>query len=187
VRVDTGVYEGGEISLHYDPMIAKLVTHAKARDKAIAAQARALDEFAITGIRHNIPFLSALMQHPRWREGRLSTAFIAEEYPDGSQPPAADGARARFIAAVAAAIDHKLGARKRLISGQLTGREVTRATARSVWLDDREYRLDVIGTDQVIVQFGDGLHGQRPATGGDSVTVRYRDGAGKSGDEVVVR
>ena len=93
VRNDTGVYEGGEISIHYDPMIAKLVTHAPDRLAAIDAQATALDEFVIDGIRHNIPFLSALMQHPRWREGRLSTGFIAEEFPDGFHPLKARGRR----------------------------------------------------------------------------------------------
>jgi propionyl-CoA carboxylase alpha chain len=81
VRNDTGVTEGGEISLYYDPMIAKLVTHAKTRVEAIDAQADALDAFTIEGIRHNIPFLAAIMQHPRWRAGKLSTAFIAEEFP----------------------------------------------------------------------------------------------------------
>ena len=91
VRNDTGVVEGGEISIYYDPMIAKLVTHAPTRAEAIEAQARALDAFAIDGIRHNIPFLSALMQHPRWREGRLSTGFIAEEFPDGFKPPQPKG------------------------------------------------------------------------------------------------
>src|SRR6202047_3901908 len=73
VRNDTGVFEGGEISIHYDPMIAKLVTHAADRQTAIEAQARALDAFVIDGIRHNIPFLSALMQSERWRAGRLGT------------------------------------------------------------------------------------------------------------------
>src|SRR5690606_36864436 len=68
IRNDTGVEEGSEITLHYDPMIAKLVTHAPSRDAAITAQATALHAFAIEGIRHNIPFLAALMQHPRWRE-----------------------------------------------------------------------------------------------------------------------
>src|ERR1700730_2258975 len=79
VRNDTGVYEGGEISIWYDPMIAKLVTYAQTRAAAIDAQAMALDAFAIEGIRHNIPFLTALMAHPRWRAGKLSTGFIAEE------------------------------------------------------------------------------------------------------------
>ena len=83
VRNDTGVQEGGEISIYYDPMIAKLVTHAPSRAAAIEAQSNALDAFYIDGIRHNIPFLSALMHHPRWREGNLSTGFIAEEFPEG--------------------------------------------------------------------------------------------------------
>ena len=83
MRNDTGVQEGGEISIYYDPMIAKLVTHAPSRAAAIEAQSNALDAFYIDGIRHNIPFLSALMQHPRWREGKLSTGFIAEEFPKG--------------------------------------------------------------------------------------------------------
>src|SRR6201996_9346680 len=83
IRNDTGVTEGGEISLYYDPMIAKLVTHAKTRIAAIEAQADALDAFTLEGIRHNIPFLSAIMQHPRWRSGELSTGFIAEEFRGG--------------------------------------------------------------------------------------------------------
>ncbi|HEX2510012.1 MAG TPA: biotin/lipoyl-containing protein, partial [Microvirga sp.] len=119
VRNDTGVEEGGEISIYYDPIIAKLVTHAPTREEAIDAQATALDEFAIDGIRHNIPFLSALMQHPRWRSGRLSTGFIAEEFPDGFKAPAPRGEVARRMAAVGAAVDHLMNERKRAISGQL--------------------------------------------------------------------
>ena len=83
VRVDTGVYEGAEISMFYDPMIAKLVTTAATRDEAIAMQRMALDEYYIRGIAHNIPFLSSVMAHPRWQSGDISTNFIAEEYPDG--------------------------------------------------------------------------------------------------------
>ena len=123
VRNDTGVYEGGEISIHYDPMIAKLVTHAPDRLAAIDAQATALDAFVIDGIRHNIPFLSALMQHPRWREGRLSTGFIAEEFPDGFQPLQPTGETERKLAIVAAHVDHILNGRKRRISGQLRAPE----------------------------------------------------------------
>jgi propionyl-CoA carboxylase alpha chain len=119
VRNDTGVFEGGEISIHYDPMIAKLVTHAPDRLSAIDAQATALDAFVIDGIRHNIPFLSALMQHPRWREGRLSTGFIAEEFPDGFHPLIAKGETEVRLAVVAAHIDHRLNERKRQISGQM--------------------------------------------------------------------
>src|SRR5215213_10030280 len=134
VRNDTGVQEGGEISIYYDPMIAKLVTHGPSRAAAIAAQSNALDAFVIDGIRHNIPFLSALMAHERWQAGRLSTGFIAEEFPEGFHPIAPEGAMAETIAAVAAAIDHVLGERKRRISGQMTGREVTRERRRAVRL-----------------------------------------------------
>ena len=150
VRNDTGVQEGGEISIFYDPMIAKLVTHAPSRAAAIEAQSRALDAFYIDGIRHNVPFLSAVMQHPRWKEGRLSTGFIAEEFPGGFAPRAAEGEVARRIAAVAAAIDHVIGERKRQISGQLIGRPVTRERRRAVWLDRTEIGLDVSREDQGI-------------------------------------
>jgi propionyl-CoA carboxylase alpha chain len=143
VRNDTGVFEGGEISIYYDPMIAKLITHAPTREEAIAAQARALDAFYIDGIRHNIPFLAALMQHPRWQAGKLSTGFIAEGFPDGFSSQAPAGATAQAIAAVAAAIDHVLGERKRRISGQMVGRPVVREGLRSVWLGRTEIRLMV--------------------------------------------
>ena len=118
VRVDAGVIEGSEISLFYDPMIAKLVTHAPTRERAVAAQADALDAFVIDGIRHNVSFLAALMQNKRWREGRLSTGFIAEEFPGGFRPLVPEARRGQTLAAVAAAIDHVLGERKRRISGQ---------------------------------------------------------------------
>jgi propionyl-CoA carboxylase alpha chain len=146
-RVDTGVIEGSEISLFYDPMIAKLVTHAPTRARAIAAQADALDGFVIDGIRHNIPFLSALMQHGRWCEGRLSTGFIAEEFPNGFHPVALDKKRARTLAAVAAAIDHVLGERKRRISGQQMNATVTRARKRVVRLGDGEVVLEIVRED----------------------------------------
>jgi propionyl-CoA carboxylase alpha chain len=144
VRNDTGVYEGGEIPLFYDPMIAKLVTHAPTRAQAIDAQADALDAFTIDGIRHNIPFLAALMAHPRWRAGKLSTGFIAEEFPEGFHPVAPDGERALVLASVAAAIDHVLGERKRRISGQMTGRGVTRERQRAVWLSGVEHALEIV-------------------------------------------
>jgi propionyl-CoA carboxylase alpha chain len=140
VRNDTGVTEGGEISIYYDPMIAKLVTHAPTRAEAITSQARALDAFAIEGIRHNIPFLSALMRHPRWMEGRLSTGFIAEEFPEGFSLPSPEGHTARAMAAVAAAIDNKLNARKRSISGQMSQSTSVRvATHRVVQLGDQRF------------------------------------------------
>jgi propionyl-CoA carboxylase alpha chain len=150
VRNDTGVYEGGEISLYYDPMIAKLVTHAPTRSAAIAAQSDALDAFVVDGIRHNIPFLAALMSHPRWQAGKLSTGFIAEEFPSGFHAHAPEGEPAQVLAAVAAAIDHVLGERKRRVSGQLSGRSVTRESQRAVWLGEREIKLEVNRTNNVI-------------------------------------
>ena len=147
VRNDTGVTEGGEISLYYDPMIAKLVTHAPTRKQAIAAQGDALDAFTIEGIRHNIPFLSALMQHPRWQAGALSTGFIAEEFPGGFHPIMPSRETAAVLAAVAAAIDHVLGERKRRISGQAAGRAVNRERRRAVRLGDSEISLEIRRSD----------------------------------------
>ncbi|MEY9238449.1 propionyl-CoA carboxylase alpha chain [Bradyrhizobium japonicum] len=163
VRNDTGVQEGGEISIHYDPMIAKLVTHAPSRAAGIEAQATALDSFYVEGIRHNIPFLSALMHHPRWREGRLSTGFIAEEFPKGFAVRVPEGEVARRIAAVGAAIDHVLGERKRQISGQMGGRVVQRERRRAVWLDRQEILLEV-GRE------------------GDAIAIRFIDADGKAGN-----
>ena len=163
VRNDTGVQEGGEISLHYDPMIAKLVTHAPSRAAAIEAQATALDSFYVEGIRHNIPFLSALMHHPRWREGRLSTGFIAEEFPKGFAVRVPEGEVARRIAAVGAAIDHVLGERKRQSSGQMGGRVVQRGRRRAVWLDRQEILLEV-GRE------------------GEAIAIRFVDAEGKAGN-----
>jgi propionyl-CoA carboxylase alpha chain len=154
VRNDTGVQEGGEISIYYDPMIAKLVTHAPSRAAAIEAQSMALDSFYIDGIRHNIPFLSALMSHPRWREGKLSTGFIAEEFPRGFSARAPEDEVARLLAAVAAAIDHVLGERKRQISGQMIGRPVQRERRRAVWLGREEIPLEIVReADHLAIRF----------------------------------
>jgi propionyl-CoA carboxylase alpha chain len=121
IRNDTGVYEGGEISIYYDPMIAKLCTHAPDRARAIEAMGEALDEFRIDGINHNIDFLDAIMHNSRFREGRLSTAFIAEEYPNGFHGRPLDDALTRRF--VAAALIVKLARTKRAseISGTLNG------------------------------------------------------------------
>ena len=157
VRNDTGVFEGGEISIYYDPMIAKLVTHAGDRITAIEAQANALDEFVIDGIRHNIPFLSSLMQHPRWRSGNISTAFIAEEYPDGFKPLTADGDVALRMAAVAAFVDNLGNDRKRQISGQMkVYKPVVFEDKRSVLLDKTRYDAHVdSGDGALLVRFDD--------------------------------
>jgi propionyl-CoA carboxylase alpha chain len=118
-RVDDGVFEGGEVSMFYDPMIAKLVTWAATREEAIDRQIEALDAFQIQGIGHNVDFLSALMQHPRFREGRLTTGFIAEEYPDGFQGAPADAQLIEDLAVLAAFVAVETDARGDTISGQL--------------------------------------------------------------------
>jgi propionyl-CoA carboxylase alpha chain len=135
VRNDTGVFEGGEISMYYDPMIAKLITHGPNRDAAIEAQAQALDEFVIDGIAHNVPFLTVLMQIPRWQSGELSTGFIAEEFPDGFQHPPADEDAHRVMVAVATAIDHLANERRREITDQMNGPEFRFARERVVMID----------------------------------------------------
>ncbi|MCT4333587.1 acetyl/propionyl/methylcrotonyl-CoA carboxylase subunit alpha [Paracoccus sp. YLB-12] len=123
VRNDTGVYDGGEISMFYDPMIAKLCTWAPSRAEAIEAMRIALDEFEVEGIGHNLPFLSAVMDHPKFTSGDMTTAFIAEEYPEGFNGVMPDDAQVVRIAAAAAAM-HRIGEiRRSRISGRLDNHE----------------------------------------------------------------
>jgi len=145
VRNDTGVYEGGEISIFYDPMIAKLCTHAADRAHAIDAMGRALDGFYIEGIRHNVPFLSAIMEHPRWRSGELSTGFIVEEFPQGFSGRTLDSELSQLLANVAAALDHTENLRKRHIDGQLRGKPVKFSPRRVVKLAEQWIMFDVTG------------------------------------------
>lgn len=119
VRVDDGVAEGGEVSVFYDPMIAKLITWGETRDAAADLQVAALDRFELEGLGNNIDFLSALMQRPRFREGALTTGFIAEEYPEGFTGAPADAALTRQLAAIAATLTWRQAERASLISGQL--------------------------------------------------------------------
>ena len=120
-RVDDGVVEGGEVSMCYDPMIAKLVTWGPTRIEAIDAQVEALDAFEIDGIGDNIDFLSALMQHPRFRSGEITTGFIAEEYPDGFHGAPASEELLEDLAAIAALVAASHETRAALIDGQLGG------------------------------------------------------------------
>jgi propionyl-CoA carboxylase alpha chain len=136
--------------MFYDPMAAKLVTHAPDRTAAIAAMSDALDAFAIEGVEHNVPFLAAVMQKLRFRDGPLSTGFIAEEFPNGFHGLKAEGDTLYAIAAVAAALDHIYGERKRRISGQLTGRAVTRAKDRVVRVGESELALDLLRQEEAI-------------------------------------
>ena len=142
VRVDDGVFEGGEVSIFYDPMIAKLITWAPTRDGAADLQIEALDAFRIEGPGHNVDFLSAIMQHPRFRSGELTTGFIAEEYPDGFQGAAAEEDRLRLVAALIAGAQFSLMAHEGRISGQLNGA----ATPPREWvvkMDGRKYAVEL--------------------------------------------
>jgi propionyl-CoA carboxylase alpha chain len=123
VRVDTGVTEGGEVSLYYDPMIAKVITYGATRDQAIAHMRTALDAFYIRGVSHNIGFLTALMKHPRFLEGRLSTNFIADEYPNGFRAADIPHDDPALLITVAAAIHRRYMDRAARISGQMKGLE----------------------------------------------------------------
>lgn len=121
VRIDSGVYEGGEISMFYDPMISKVTTWGRDRDSAIALMRRALDEFYINGVHHNIAFLTALMANPRFLQGRLSTAFIAEEYPDGFAPALLEPQDLDSIVAVSVLMHLRYLHRAKDVSGQMPG------------------------------------------------------------------
>jgi propionyl-CoA carboxylase alpha chain len=121
VRVDTGVYEGGEISMYYDSMIAKLITHGATRDQAIARMRDALNAFVIRGVSSNIAFQAALMQHPRFHSGNFNTGFIAEEFPKGFSAESLVHSDPLLLAAVAAFARRRYIDRAIGISGQLRG------------------------------------------------------------------
>ncbi len=144
VRVDSGVVEGSEISLFYDPMIAKLITYAPTRLEAIDKQIAALDRFMVRGISHNADFLSALMQHPRFRAGeQVTTAFIAEEYPDGFAGAPTSPDRLARLVALAAVIGDETARRAGAIAGRLTPAETTAAKDWVVELDGEQHPVRV--------------------------------------------
>ena len=148
-RVDDGVREGGEVSIFYDPMIAKLITWAPTRDEAADLQVQALDAFELEGVGNNIDFLSALMQHPRFRAGALTTGFIVEEYPEGFRGAPADAGLVRTLAAVAAFAATAEADRARRTDGQLGGR-LSPPDAWAVKIGDRTHQV-LLATDTVSV------------------------------------
>ena len=157
VRVDTGVTEGGEIPIHYDSMIAKLIVHGLDRADAIARMRQALNAFVIRGISSNIAFQSALLAHPKFRCGDFNTGFIAEQYPSGFSVALAAGDDPRLLLALAAAMHRRGRERAARISGQLPGHELQ------------------LGEEFVIVLMGDAKRRQTPVTvsnGGDSYRVK---------------
>ena len=147
VRVDTGVYEGGEISMYYDPMIAKLITYGPDRASAAKRMQRALDEFLIKGVQHNIAFLNALMSHPRFLEGRLTTNFIAEEYPDGFNPTDTVPADTHMFFAVAAVMHAAYQSRAAQISGQQNGHSRKVSSDWIVSFADHKAEVTIIDAD----------------------------------------
>jgi propionyl-CoA carboxylase alpha chain len=158
VRNDTGVFEGGEISMFYDPMIAKLCTWAPDRGRAIEEMRIALDAFELEGIGHNLPFLSAVMDHPRFVSGNISTAFIAEEYPDGFAGVALPEALLRRVVAAAVAMHRVAEIRRARISGRM---------------DNHERR---VGDEFVVLAQGERFP-VAVAADRSGATVRFADGA----------
>ena len=158
VRNDTGVFEGGEISMYYDPMIAKLCTWAPDRLGAIEHMRLALDRFEVEGIGHNLPFLSAVMDHPKFVKGDITTAFIAEEYPDGFEGVILDEAALKSIAASCAAMNRVAEIRRTKVSGRLDNHERKVGDDWVVTLQGTSFRVkidaDPKGSDVV---FEDGL------------------------------
>ena len=157
VRNDTGVYEGGEISMYYDPMIAKLCTWAPTRDEAVEGMRQALDTFEVEGIGHNLPFLSAVMDHPKFCSGDMTTAFIAEEYPDGFQGVTLPEAELRKVAAAAAAMNRVAEIRRSRITGRLGNHERKVGDDWVVSLQETDFALKIAADrNGATVTFEDG-------------------------------
>ena len=157
IRNDTGVFEGGEISMYYDPMIAKLCSWGEDRETAIDTMGEALDRFEVEGIGHNLPFLSAVMQHERFRAGRLTTGFIAEEFPEGFFGVEPDEASARKLSAIATVIHQRLQSRAVEISGTIGNhrRIVGHEWVVSLGKSHRSVSVET-GTDGTAIRFDDG-------------------------------
>ena len=142
VRVDTGVFEGGEIPMYYDSMIAKLIVHGANRQEAIEKMRSALNEFVIKGIHSTIPFQAALFQHPRFVAGDFNTGFIAEEYPDGFHPDSVQPHDPYLFAALATFMRHRYLEHIQLIDGQLVGHEMVIAKRFVVVTNKRVGAID---------------------------------------------
>ena len=180
VRNDTGVYEGGEISMYYDPMIAKLCTWAPTRAEAIEKMRVALDSFEVEGIGHNLPFLSAVMDHPKFVSGEMTTAFIAEEYPEGFEGVTLPEGELRRIAAACAAM-HRVGEiRRARVSGRMDNHERKVGSDWNVKLQGENF--DVVtkaDPEGATVAFSDGseMRVSGDWTPGDQLAEMTVDGA----------
>ena len=176
VRVDDGVADGGEVSMFYDPMIAKLITWAPTREAAIDAQVDALDQFVIDGISDNVDFLSALMQHPRFREGDLATDFIADEYPEGFDGAPADAQLIADLAVIAGMVAVITDERAAEIDGQL-GPPIHLPCERVVWIGGEEHSVRIKpykGGTLAVLDGGEPDRHRRPLGAGAAAAVGDR-------------
>jgi len=161
-RVDTGVYEGGEISMYYDPMIAKLISYGPNRDSAITHMREALDQYYIRGLTHNIPFLASLMSKERFVKGNLTTGFIAEEYADGFHVDDLPADDSTVLVAVAASVKRRISDRNNKISGQFPGHERHSPINWTVVLNGQHYDVEIRNA----------AGGYAVALGGETYTVK---------------
>ncbi len=173
VRVDDGVADGGEVSMFYDPMIAKLITWGKTRDEAADKQIAALDKFELEGLGHNIDFVSAIMQHPRFRSGELTTGFIAEEYPDGFSGAATSDDLLRTLAGIAGFMACAQSDRARQVDGQL-GDDLDPPAEWHVRIGAATHLVDVSEEDLLVD--GEHLNIGLEYTPGDRLVVADLDG-----------
>jgi propionyl-CoA carboxylase alpha chain len=157
VRNDTGVYEGGEISMYYDPMIAKLCTWGPDRDQAIEAMRVALDRFEVEGIGHNLPFVAAVMDHPIFIKGDMTTAFIAEQYPDGFEGVTLSEAEMKRVAAACSAMHRVAEIRRTRVSGRMDNHERKVGTEWNVALQGNSFDVTIAADPEgATVAFDDG-------------------------------
>ena len=180
VRNDTGVFEGGEISMFYDPMIAKLCTWAPDRLGAIEAMRVALDGFEVEGIGHNLPFLSAVMEHERFVSGNITTAFIAEEYPEGFGGATLAADAAQRVAAAATAMYRVAEIRRTRVSGRMDNHERRVGSDWVVRLQAQEYPLTIAADHEgSTLSFADGavMRVTSDWTPGDQLARLTVDGA----------
>ncbi|MDD9729717.1 biotin/lipoyl-binding protein, partial [Mameliella sp. AT18] len=180
VRNDTGVYEGGEISMYYDPMIAKLCTWGKTRDAAIETMRNALDSFEVEGIGHNLPFVAAVMDHPKFISGDMTTAFIAEEYPEGFEGVTLGEDELKRVAAAAAAMNRVAEIRRTRVTGRLGNHERRVGSDWVVSLQGVDYDVVIdADPDGSTVNFADGssLRVEGRWTPGDTLAHMTVNGA----------
>ncbi len=168
MRVDTGVYEGGEIPMYYDSMIAKLIVHGLDRDDAIRKMREALNAFVIRGVSSNIPFQSALLAHPKFVAGQFNTGFIAEHYPKGFSAALVPHDEPNFLLMLAGAAHRRMRERASRITGQLPGHELEIGEEFVIVLTDEQGQRA-----QTPVRVTDGDGSYRVTIAGKTAKLRF--------------